>query len=204
MVIGFNMTFIIQHVLGLAGMPRRVYTYPDLPGWGWMNMVSTIGAFFMTAAALIFVYNLAISLFRGTPAGNNPWNAWTLEWATTSPPPHENFLEALPPVHSRRPLWDLANPDRPDPVIGTHGKIDAVTPEKNKTGVLAFILSEAGFFGVHRSSRISFAINDLPRNPVRRRKCWTSSRRASSACACLPAASRSGARSWRCTGNSIT
>ena len=147
MVIGFNMTFIIQHVLGLSGMPRRVYTYPDLPGWGWMNMVSTIGAFFMTAASLVFVYNLVNSLLRGAPAGDNPWNAWTLEWATTSPPPHENF-EALPPIQSRRPLWDLANPDRPDPVVGPHGKIDAVAPEKSKTGVLVFILSEAGFFGV--------------------------------------------------------
>ena len=65
MTIGFNLTFIIQHFLGLAGMPRRVYTYPDLPGWGWMNMVSTVGAFFMAAAALFFVWNLAASLLRG-------------------------------------------------------------------------------------------------------------------------------------------
>ena len=64
MVIGFNMTFIIQHFLGLAGMPRRVYTYADLPGWAWMNMVSTIGAFFMAAASLIFVWNLIVSLLQ--------------------------------------------------------------------------------------------------------------------------------------------
>ncbi|HEY3900202.1 MAG TPA: cytochrome c oxidase subunit I [Chthoniobacter sp.] len=161
MVIGFNMTFIIQHVLGLAGMPRRVYTYPDLPGWGWMNMVSTIGAFFMAVAALVFVYNLINSMFRGAPAGDNPWNAWTLEWATTSPPPHENF-HALPPIHSRRPLWDLANPDRPDPVVGPHGKVDAVTLEKNKTGVLAFILSEAGFFGVLILAFLFYNANPQP------------------------------------------
>ena len=91
MTIGFNMTFIIQHFLGFAGMPRRVYTYADLPGWGWMNMVSTIGAFFMAAASLLFVWNLVVSLLNGRKAGDNPWNAWTLEWATTSPPPHENF-----------------------------------------------------------------------------------------------------------------
>lgn len=147
MTIGFNLTFLIQHFLGLAGMPRRVYTYPALPGWGWMNMISTIGAFFMTAAALLFVWNLAVSLLSGKPAGDNPWSAWTLEWATTSPPPHENFHE-LPPVRSRRPLWDDANPDRPDPIVGTKWKADTFVPEKNKASVVAFVISESGFFGV--------------------------------------------------------
>ncbi len=65
----FNMTFITQHFLGFAGMPRRVFTYPDLPGWGWMNMVSTIGAFFMTAASILFVWNLVESLLSGTAGG---------------------------------------------------------------------------------------------------------------------------------------
>jgi cytochrome c oxidase subunit 1/cytochrome c oxidase subunit I+III len=144
MTIGFNMTFIIQHVLGLLGMPRRVYTYPDLPHWGWMNMLSTIGVFFMSAASLILVWNILVSFFRGKSAGDNPWNAWTLEWATSSPPPHENFI-ALPPIRSRRPLWDLANPDRPDPVVGENNA--AVTlPDHNRVGILSFIFSEAGFF----------------------------------------------------------
>ncbi len=147
MVIGFNMTFITQHFLGLAGMARRVFTYPDLPGWGWMNMVATIGAFFMTAASLLFVWNLVVSLLNGRKAGDNPWNAWTLEWATSSPPPHENF-HALPPIHSRRPLWDIANPDRPDPVVGSRGKVDQFKPEKNKTSIVSFIISESGFFGI--------------------------------------------------------
>ena len=147
MTIGFNMTFIIQHFLGLAGMPRRVYTYPDLPGWGWMNMVSTIGAFLMAAASLVLVWNVLYSMVRGKPAGDNPWKAWTLEWATTSPPPHENF-DVLPPIHSRRPLWDDANPDRPDPVVGASGNVDVTIPDKNKASVLAFIASETGFFGV--------------------------------------------------------
>jgi cytochrome c oxidase subunit 1/cytochrome c oxidase subunit I+III len=142
-VIGFNMTFIIQHVLGLYGMPRRIFTYPDIPGWGWMNMLSTIGVFFMGAGSLVLLWNIAHSFFRGRVAGDNPWNAWTLEWATTSPPPHENFV-ALPPIHSRRPLWDVANPDRPDPVVGDD---QVVLPDHNKTGILAFIFSEVGFFG---------------------------------------------------------
>jgi cytochrome c oxidase subunit 1/cytochrome c oxidase subunit I+III len=143
-VIGFNMTFIIQHVLGLYGMPRRIYTYPDIPGWGWMNMVSTIGVFFMGAGSLVMLWNLGQSFFRGKAAGDNPWDAWTLEWATTSPPPHENFL-ALPPIHSRRPLWDIANPDRPDPAVGDD---QVILPDHNKTGILAFLFSEVGFFGV--------------------------------------------------------
>ena len=147
MTIGFNLTFMIQHVLGLAGMPRRTFTYPDLPGWGWMNMVSTIGAFFMTAASILFVWDLVRSVVRGERAGDNPWNAWTLEWATTSPPPHENFA-ALPPIRSRRPLWDYANPDRPDPAVPVAGAIDTFRPDKNKAGVITFIISEAGFFGV--------------------------------------------------------
>jgi cytochrome c oxidase subunit I len=147
MTIGFNLTFIIQHFLGLAGMPRRVYTYADLPGWGWMNLVSTVGAFFMAAASLLLVWNLVSSLLRGKPAGDNPWNAWTLEWASASPPPQENFTE-LPPIRSRRPLWDIANPDRPDPIVGSKGPADTFSPEKNKTGVIAFIISETGFFGV--------------------------------------------------------
>jgi cytochrome c oxidase subunit I len=142
-VIGFNMTFIIQHVLGLYGMPRRIFTYPDIPGWGWMNMVSTIGVFFMSAGSLVLVWNIAHSFFLGKVAGDNPWNAWTLEWATTSPPPHENFV-ALPPIHSRRPLWDIENLDRPDPVVGDD---QVVLPDHNKTGILAFLFSEVGFFG---------------------------------------------------------
>src|SRR5579862_1717013 len=147
MVIGFNLTFILQHFLGLAGMPRRIYTYPDLPGWGWMNMAATVGAFFMTASSLLLVWNMASSFFRGETASDNPWKAWTLEWATTSPPPHENFHK-LPPLRSRRPLWDDTNPDRPDPAVGTKWKMETAKPDKNKAGVLVFIVSEAGFFGV--------------------------------------------------------
>jgi cytochrome c oxidase subunit I len=115
--IGFNLTFMIQHVLGMLGMPRRVFTYPALPGWGAMNMLSTIGAFVLGFAVLILMINIAISLRSGKIAGDNPWDAWTLEWATTSPPPPENFTRGVPPIRGRRPLWDLAHPDRTDEMM---------------------------------------------------------------------------------------
>jgi cytochrome c oxidase subunit I len=115
--IGFNMTFMIQHVLGMFGMPRRVFTYPALPGWEAMNMISTIGAFLLAFGVLILMINVAISLRSGKVAGDNPWDAWTLEWATTSPPPPENFTRGVPPIRGRRPLWDLAHPDRTDEMM---------------------------------------------------------------------------------------
>ena len=141
-------------------MPRRVFTYPDLPHFTWMNMLSTVGVFFMAAAALVLVWNLVVSFFGGKLAGDNPWNAWTLEWATTSPPPHENF-HALPPIRSRRPLWDIANPDRPDPVVGENSS--AITlPDKNKVGMLTFILSEAGFFMTLILAYLFFYVHPQP------------------------------------------
>jgi len=115
-VVGFNTTFFVQHVLGLLGMPRRVYTYPDLPGWGTLNLISTVGAGILTFGIMVFCCNLLVSLFFGAAAGDDPWNAWTLEWAATSPPAPGNF-ERVPPVRSRRPLWDLKHPESPDWVL---------------------------------------------------------------------------------------
>jgi cytochrome c oxidase subunit I len=105
-LIGFGMTFLPMYALGILGMPRRVYTYaPDL-GWDTLNLVSTAGAFVLVGSIVVFVINVVRSLRRGEPAGSNPFAAWTLEWATTSPPPPANFA-ALPVVTSDRPLWGL-------------------------------------------------------------------------------------------------
>jgi cytochrome c oxidase subunit 1/cytochrome c oxidase subunit I+III len=115
--IGLNLTFFVQHVLGMMGMPRRVFTYPDLPYWGALNMLSTVGAFVLLAAVVVFAWNLGVSLKHGEEAGDNPWDAWTLEWATSSPPPVDNFTR-VPPVRGRRPLWDLAHPELADELQG--------------------------------------------------------------------------------------
>ena len=112
-VLGFQMTFDFMHVVGLLGMPREIYTYEPGHHWAIWNMILTIGAFIQAIAILIFVYNLVHSHFAGKLAGNDPWDAWTLEWATTSPPPSYNFAEE-PVVRSRRPLWDLKHPEDPD------------------------------------------------------------------------------------------
>jgi cytochrome c oxidase subunit 1 len=112
-VIGFNLTFVTMHVPGMLGMPRRIYTYAPDRGWEIWNLVVTLGVPFQAAAILIFVINILVSLRRGRIAGDDPWDAWTLEWATTSPPPPYNF-EVVPVVSSRRPLWDLKHPDDPD------------------------------------------------------------------------------------------
>ena len=105
LLIGFNVTFFPQHELGIQGMPRRIWTYQSNQGWDFYNLVSTIGSFLIALATLVFVVNVILSLRRGEPAGNDPWDAATLEWATTSPPPAHNF-DAEIIVNSRRPLWD--------------------------------------------------------------------------------------------------
>src|SRR6266705_167280 len=112
-VIGFNITFVTMHVQGILGMPRRIYTYQADRGWEIWNLVTTLGVPIQALAVLIFVVNVIVSLRPGTRAGDDPWNAWPLEWATTSPPPPYNF-EIVPVTTSRRPLWDLQHPDDPD------------------------------------------------------------------------------------------
>ena len=111
--IGFILTFVPMHISGILGMPRRIYTYDADRGWDIWNQITTIGALIQVPSFGIFVFNVLWSLKRGEPAGDDPWNAWTLEWATTSPPPSYNF-EEIPTVRSRRPLWDLKHPDDPD------------------------------------------------------------------------------------------
>jgi cytochrome c oxidase subunit 1 len=113
LVIGFNLTFVTLHVAGILGMPRRIYTYPADRGWDLWNFVATLGVPLQAGAVLLFLINVIISLRQGKPAGDDPWDAWTLEWTTTSPPPPYNF-DTPPEVRSRRPLWDLKHPEDPD------------------------------------------------------------------------------------------
>ena len=105
-IIGFMTTFMPMYMLGFLGMPRRVYTYDANLGWNTLNLVSSIGGYIIAVSILIFLYNFVKSLRSGEVAGDDPWRGWTLEWATTSPPPHGNFT-SLPVVRSDRPLYDL-------------------------------------------------------------------------------------------------
>ena len=111
--VGFFICFGAMHVSGVLGMPRRIYTYDADRGWAIWNQLTTVGAIIQVPSFALLVINLFWSYWRGKPAGDDPWNAWTLEWSTTSPPPAYNF-EQVPVVRSRRPLWDLKHPDDPD------------------------------------------------------------------------------------------
>jgi cytochrome c oxidase subunit 1 len=105
MFVGVNVTFWPLHALGLAGMPRRIFTYAAETGWGSLNMVALLGATLVDLSALFFVFNVVRTLLKGERAPDDPWGAGTLEWATTSPPPAFNFVR-IPVVASREPLWD--------------------------------------------------------------------------------------------------
>ena len=101
---GFNLGFFPMHILGLEGMPRRIYTYSEGMGWGPLNMVATIGSAIAVAGGLLFVANAFWSFYRGKLAGSDPWGGSTLEWAVPSPPPQHNF-DHMPVVDSLTPLW---------------------------------------------------------------------------------------------------
>ncbi len=105
MFIGFNLAFFPMHWLGLAGMPRRVWTYGEHMGLGTANLIVTCGAFVFAIGILMFLVNLVQGLRRGTPAGPNPWDGPTLEWSVSSPPPVYNFA-VIPTIASRHPLWE--------------------------------------------------------------------------------------------------
>jgi cytochrome c oxidase subunit 1/cytochrome c oxidase subunit I+III len=137
--IGFNVAFLPMHLTGLLGMPRRVYTY--LPGLGWdlLNVISTIGAFVFAAGILLLLVNVLRSLRQGAEAGDNPWGAGTLEWATSSPPPPYNFAR-IPMVHSREPLWDhpeqLQNIEHEIELDEQHQKMELEQRETLGTSIL--------------------------------------------------------------------
>jgi cytochrome c oxidase subunit I+III len=111
MFIGFNLVFFPMHILGLNGMPRRVYTYLPETGWGTLNLIASIGAFILASGVAVFVINVFWARRAGVIAGNNPWAADSLEWSITSPPPHYNFHN-IPVVQGRYPIWQ-ATEDAP-------------------------------------------------------------------------------------------
>jgi cytochrome c oxidase subunit I len=161
--VGFILTFGTMHLSGVLGMPRRIYTYDTDRGWTLLNQLTTVGAAIQGFSFVILLYNLFASLRNGRPAGDDPWDAWTLEWSTPSPPPVFNFA-VIPTVHSRRPLWDLKHPDDPD-WLYDHGGVTPsaaattsafsvpppVVPERTLStgqwGMLSFLVSEVAIFG---------------------------------------------------------
>ncbi|HMP36634.1 MAG TPA: cytochrome c oxidase subunit I [Phycisphaerales bacterium] len=158
-LVGFNLTFFVQHLLGLMGMPRRVYTYDDQPGWALLNGISSAGSFLLGFATLILVWNVLRSLRRGAIAGPNPWGAFTLEWATSSPPPPENFT-ALPPIRSRRPAWDLEHPERADFLTQRTAEDRGTRPEAAPVAAWSFIASEIMFFVLLLAAFVVFTSGD--------------------------------------------
>jgi cytochrome c oxidase subunit I len=107
-LIGMNLTFFPMHILGLEGMPRRIANYPaSQTGWTFLNIIITVGSVIMALGVLVFAWNVIRSVFlgRGAVASADPWGGYSLEWATSSPPPHHNFT-SLPPIRSERPVFD--------------------------------------------------------------------------------------------------
>ena len=112
-VIGFHLTFDFMHIPGHSRHASPYLYLRTWPGWNIWNLIVTIGVFFQILGTLVFFGNLLYSILRGKLAGNDPWDAWTLEWSTSSPPPEYNFA-TIPVVSSRRPLWDIKHPEDPD------------------------------------------------------------------------------------------
>src|SRR2546425_6032494 len=139
MLIGFNLTFGPMHLLGLEGMPRRIYTYPSDKGWNFWNGVSTIGAFLIATSILVFLANVVRTLRRAKAAGPDPWDARALEWSISSPPPPHNFDE-IPVGASVDPFWHTKYAEGPEgelvPVVagGSNGEDQAPGEEHPGAG----------------------------------------------------------------------
>ncbi len=147
MFIGFNLAFFPMHIVGLMGMPRRVYTYQPGLGWDVYNLIATVGGFILAFGILLFVINFFRSLRSGKPAGDDPWASGTLEWATSSPPPAYNF-RLLPNVRGREPLWeqdDVIDADRSPEVVRV-----LAAPEHMRRETLATTVVDAEPEGVLR------------------------------------------------------
>ena len=108
--VGFNVTFFPMHLLGLDGMPRRVFTYANQGQLPELNLIATLGSYVMLAGVLLFAWNVVVSTRERKPVGADPWHANSLEWWTTSPPPEHNF-DTLPPIRSERPVFDAHHPE---------------------------------------------------------------------------------------------
>ena len=157
-VIGFHLTFDTMHIPGLLGMPRRIYTYEADRGWELLNLICTVGVVFQAAAILIFLWNVIRSLALGQAAGNDPWDAWTLEWAVTSPPPPYNFATAAgraqPPAAlglqaSGRSGLEVPRDERAAalPVTAAVPE-DWRLPDRGPVGMWCLIIAEAAIFTI--------------------------------------------------------
>jgi cytochrome c oxidase subunit I len=109
--IGTWVTFFPMHIVGIDGMPRRIYTYPASAGWALLNAIESIGSYMLATGLLMVIANLTVSLFRGERTGSDPWHGDTLEWSTSSPPPPYNYA-VIPTVSSAYPMWDQADRER--------------------------------------------------------------------------------------------
>ncbi len=126
-MVGFNLTFFPMHWLGTEGMPRRIYTYFPNQGFELWNLVATLGSYLLGISILIFVVNAFLSARRPAEVvPDNPWEAATLEWSTTSPPPAHNF-DAVPVVYSRYPLWEDRDPEGAHGATAPRTNVDAVS-----------------------------------------------------------------------------
>jgi cytochrome c oxidase subunit 1 len=146
MLIGFNLTFFPMHLLGLHGMPRRVYTYPKELGFELTNQIETAGSFLLALSFLVFLVNIFQTWRKPRNAPADPWNGATLEWSIPSPPPEFNFAE-IPTVHGRDALWELKRErggTLPEPArvsgAGIHMPNPSYWPLVAAVGILGFFV----------------------------------------------------------------